>query len=177
MRCKEAGSITSIRTVRQVSRSDEQRPITNQVSNRAVDLGLARRVSWNLATILQIAGKSKQDHAFDLGLDIRAQLLDRVVHDGTSLTLQLLALGLMTIHVIVPVSTCHNIGLGAFLAARVELVDCSLDILRCRVLGQEVLAQTSCIGTTDTLAADIARKPGLQAGANLGSNDSALKTQ
>lgn len=117
MRGKAACSVTSICTVRQVSRSDEQRPITNQISNGAVDLGLAWRVSWNLATILQIAGESKQDYALDLGLDVRAQLLDRVVHDSTSLTIQLLASELTTPCVIVPISTCHDLSIRAFLAA------------------------------------------------------------
>lgn len=92
MRCKKACSITSIQPVRQMSRGDDQRPITNQVTQRTVNFGLTRRITRNLASVLQIASKPKQHHSLDLRFHLRGQLLDRVVDDSRSLTKRLLTL-------------------------------------------------------------------------------------
>lgn len=58
----------------------------------------------------------------------------------------------------IPVSTSNNLGIGAFSIALIEHIHCSLNILRGRALREEVLSQTGCIGTPDTLTAHIASK-------------------
>jgi hypothetical protein len=75
----------------------------------------------------------------------------------------------------IPVSTRDDLRIGAFSVALVEYINCSLYILRRGIIGQEVLSQSGCVCTADSLAAHGASQLSLQVGADFGTNDGALE--
>lgn len=76
-----------------------------------------------------------------------------------------------------PISTRDNLRIGALGTALVELVHGSLDILRCRILGQEVLVQARRIEPPNALTARVPSQSSDQAIADLGPDDSTLLVQ
>lgn len=67
--------------------SNDESSITNQVAYSTVYLRLVLRVVRDLTLVLQVASETKQDNTLDLVPHVGVQLLDRVIDDGTSLTI------------------------------------------------------------------------------------------
>ena len=74
----------------------------------------------------------------------------------------------------IPISPSNNLRIGALRVALVEYIHCSLHILRRGIIGQEVLSQTGCVGSADSLTADGAPQLGFQVSADFGTNNGAL---
>ena len=76
---------------------------------------------------------------------------------------------------ILPVSTSNNLRLGTLGVALVEHAHSCSNILRRGILGKKVLAQSSCVGSSNTLAAQITTQLERKVIADFGSNNGALK--
>lgn len=77
----------------------------------------------------------------------------------------------------IPIPTRNNLRIGTLRAALIKLIHCSLDILRRRILGQEILREPCGIEAANALAARIASKLRDQAVADFRSDHSALRVQ
>lgn len=71
-----------------MSRSDDKRIITNQVTKSTIDLHPIARKVGNTTVLLSIPGISEENNALNLILDILWKLRDGVVDDGGSLTVE-----------------------------------------------------------------------------------------
>lgn len=85
-RSQKRGSLTCIGTIGQMRSSDDQSTSADHVSRSTEHLDLVLGVVGDLSMVLHVAGESKQNNPFHLGLETTVKLLNGVVNDGTSLT-------------------------------------------------------------------------------------------
>lgn len=89
LRSQESRRITSIRTISQMSSSDNQSSRTDHITHSAIDLSLILRVIRDPTTILQITGESEENNSLNLIFDARVEFLDCVVDDCAALTVKI----------------------------------------------------------------------------------------
>lgn len=140
--------------------SHDQAAGADQVSDSTEDLEAVGRVVGNLAVVLLVLGVAEEDDALDLLADGGATVADGGGSEGGTLAVNGKVLSVMGISrkgvgEILPVSSGHDLGIGAFGVGRDKMVLHLGDGPCGRAVRQEVVEDARRIGTAYSLDPDI----------------------